>query len=108
MFIGNPIAILGEKVGHILFSEFSTITITIKNVEGIIKRVKERVKNELDREIEINFPHIERLKTGFSFGNPFDSLAWMEGSVLRIIPKKEDREIQELFHTFPVGDNLLV
>lgn len=68
----------------------------------MIIRTKERVKNELDREIEINFPHIKRLEIGFSFGNIFNSLNWMEDSVLRIVPKEEDKEIQELFHTFPM------
>jgi len=103
LFIGNPVPILFEKIGRILWNEFSNVQITINNIDEIIKRTKERVKNEVDREIEIHFPYKKRLKTGFSFGDPFASLTWMEDSNIRIIPKNEDKKINELFHTFPIG-----
>lgn len=98
--IGHPLIILRERVSDIMWKEFSRRMLTINNFEEIIKRIKERVKNELDRDIIVDFPNKNRLEIcRFSLG---DSLSWTKDSTIRIVPKEEDEEIQELFHTFPI------
>ena len=98
MFIGNPFLILKDRIQRIAWNEFSAKEITVKSILCIFESIKKRVKNECDREIEINFPHLNKLDCcKFTIEDPLD---WMKDSTMTIVPKDNDEYIIELFKLY--------
>ncbi len=96
-----------QKAYDILFNEFANINcinINKEIFEEFIKSSKRRIKKELDREIKVVIPFLEKateedwvsIRKDFAFN-------WLEDSIFKLEEKPEDKEIQELFHTFPIG-----
>lgn len=105
MLIGNPIAILNEQVTEILMEGIKLVGFADKErVEKWIKDCKDRIKKEFDRDIIIEIPFLnyatnsDWLKANIQHYN----FLWLKGSFIKIQPKEEDREIDELFRTFPI------
>ena len=86
--------------------------ISVESLKNFVKVSKERVKKELGREILIDLPfdQLDKLKeiskvykeSAGTYGCLTDFIAWFSKGDIRIIPKIEDRKIEELFTTFPI------
>lgn len=97
---------MNERVIDILKQMLCTVTDNVckKSIEKFIKDSKERIKNELDREIKIDIPFLREATVGeWLWANiHWAFFTWLQGAQFEIQPKAGDRELIELFNTFPI------
>ncbi len=107
LFIGNPMRILNNAICSILVVEMRKVANNVnkESIENYVKECKKRVKETTGRELHMRVPFLKEATEAEWKDAVHNSwrFTWMNKSQFSITPTKEDKEIEELFHTFPIG-----